>query len=156
MWVLPTGQDEEEETQQGTIANKQDNRSDATKPNSKDPVEQRKNKHENRTRSSIDEHPPLPSIIFAAKQVVGEQNSCSCTGHNHEPVAKEEKAEHKVQLVEPDAVHNEVQFDEDGKEWKTSNQEHRGNGPKVVDAWWNLPRNLICSDWCWEWLFRLV
>ena len=70
-------------------------------------------------------------IILAAEQEVDKQNRDGGTSNDHNAVAEEKEPEHVVYLTEPHVVHDEVELDEDGAEWKDTDQKHRRDRPEV-------------------------
>ena len=85
-------------------------------------------------------------IILAAEQEVDEQNRDGGTSNDHNAVAEEKEPEHVVYLAKPHVVHNEVELDEDGAEWKDTDQEHRRDGPEVGSRGRDLTGDLIDAD----------
>ena len=85
-------------------------------------------------------------VVLRAKEIVNEHDGDGRAGDDHNAVAQEEKAEHVVNLIEPDAVHDEVELDEDSTEGEGANEEHGWNGPEVGRARGNLAGDLVGAD----------
>lgn len=89
-----------------------------------DPVDECICKHVTCARPSRAERPPLPVIIFTAKQKVHQENSDGSAGYDHDAVAEEEESEHVVDFAKPHVIHDVVELDEYGAERKDANKEH--------------------------------
>ena len=61
-------------------------------------------------------------VILTAEQEVDQQNGDGRAGDDHYAIAEEQKAEHVIDFVEPDAVHDEVELDKNGTEGKNANK----------------------------------
>lgn len=85
-------------------------------------------------------------IVFTTQEKVDEQHADRCTRDDHDRVGEEEKTEHVVHFAEPHVVHDEEEFDKDGAEWEYTDEEHRGEGPKVGCAGRYLAGNLVDAD----------
>ena len=103
-------------------------------------------KHITCTRSYGTESAPLPVIILTAEQEIHQQNGYGCASNDHDSVAKEEKAEHVVNLAEPHIIHDEIKVDENGAEGKNADYEHGRQGAEVSRRRGNLTRYLIHAD----------
>ena len=51
-----------------------------------------------------------------------------------------------VDTMEPNTVHNEIQFNEDGAKWKKTAHQHRWNGAKVEGLIRYLARDLVGTN----------
>ena len=67
-------------------------------------------------------------VVFGAQKVVDEHDGDGGARDDHDAVAEEQEAEHVVDAVEPQAVHNEVKLDEDGAKGEEADEEHGGEG----------------------------
>ena len=85
----------------------------------------------------------MPMVIFAAKQVVDEENGDGGAGDDHEEIAEEEKAKHVVELAEPDRSHDEVELDKDRAEGQETDYKHGGDRFQVWRRWWDLAGDLV-------------
>lgn len=151
-----TGQDKEQERNQGAVTHIEDGTSHTTKAESHQPEKQRVPKHESAAGACGPETAPLPVIVFATEQEIHHQDSDCRAAHDHEPVADKEEAEHIVHLVEPDAVHYEMELDEDGGEREDTDNEHAWDRAEVAGTGWNLAGDLIRTDGCLHGLERLA
>jgi hypothetical protein len=62
----------------------------------------------------------MPVVVLTAEKEVDHEHGDGCAGDDHEAVAEEEKAEHIIDLAEPDGGHDEIKFNEDGPEWQNA------------------------------------
>ena len=143
-----TGQDKEQERNQSTVTHVKDGTGHATQAKPGQPVQQCVRKHVSTACTCGPETAPLPVVVLAAEQEIHHQDRDRRTAHDHQAVADEEKAEHVVHLVEPDAVHDEVKFGEDGGERKHTDDEHAWDWAEVAGTRWDLARYLIRADGC--------
>lgn len=88
--------------------------------------------------------------------MVHEHDGNRSTGDDHDAVAKEDKAEHIVQSVEPEAVHDKVQFHKDRTERKETDDQHGRYRAEVLGCWWDLSGYLVCAHRSLESLIRSV
>lgn len=108
-----TGEYESQERDQQTISQIQHTPSQTAHAQLGNPQDKRVKEDITGAHTSRQERPPLPVVVLAAEEHVDEQHRHRGAGDDHESVAEEEEAEHVVDPVEPDGVHDEVEFDED-------------------------------------------
>ena len=89
----------------------------------------------------------MPSIILCAEKIIHKHDGDGRRSDNHNAIAEEKKAKHVVHFVEPDAIHDEIEFDKNGAEWKSADEKHRGKRTEISGAWRDLTRDLVCPDW---------
>jgi len=82
-------------------------------------------------------------IVLRTKVEVAKQDGGLRTGDNEDDEDEEEEAVHVVDLTAPNAVEDEKELDEG----KHSAHDNTGDGLSVDRLVWNLPGNLVCSDW---------
>ena len=121
-----TRQDEHQQTQQRRIPKIHNPARQRRKANIFDPVQQTAGKNIKRTRARREEATPLPVIILRTQKEVNHEHRHRRGGDNHQPKANKQEAEHIVDLAEPDAVHDEIQLDEDGAKRQHARERHAG------------------------------
>ena len=85
-------------------------------------------------------------IVLRAQQVIDEHDGDGGARDDHDAIAEEKKAEHVVDAVEPQAVHDEIELDEDGAKGEEADKKHGGKGTEVGRRRRDLAGNLIRAD----------
>ena len=94
-------------------------------------------------------------VVLGAEQEVNHHDGHRGAGDDQQAEAEEEEAEHVVDPVAPETLHDEVEFDEDGPEGQDPDGEHAGREAEVARRGGDLARDLVRADgWVGEGLFE--
>jgi len=85
-------------------------------------------------------------IVLCAQVEIAHQDRDLSTCQDQDAKDQEQEAKDIVDLVRPDRVHDEVQFDEDRAEGKDTANHHRREGTEIKDLVRDLSRDLVGSD----------
>ena len=141
-----TSKHEPKRTRQRAITQIKHPRSPARKTQRPDPIEHGVQKDIDGARTADAERAPLPVIVLGAEDEIRHQHSNCSRSDDHEAKAQKQEAEHVVNPAEPDAVHDEVELDEDGAKGQDADQQHAGNGTHVARAGRDLAGDLVGAD----------
>ena len=94
-----------------------------------------------------EERPPPPAVVLRAEVKVAHEDGDLRARDNQDHEDQGQEAEDVVDPIEPDAVHDEIELDEDGSKGENAAQENGGDPLEVERLGRNLPRDLVHPDW---------
>jgi hypothetical protein len=100
----------------------------------------------NRRKTARQKRSPPPMVIFGAQMEITQQNRRFRTSYYQNNENQEQKSEHVVSLMSPNAVQDEEKLDKYATERQNAAHHHTGHGFRVQSLLGNLSRNLVSTN----------